>query len=386
MKKLTIFAVVLSLLTVISCNMSKQNSSEQKEQTMKSELKKANFETTIDGKQVSLYSIKNENGVEIDITNYGGRVVALMVPDKNGKFEDISLGYDSIQGYLAQEDFFGTLIGRYGNRIALGKFTLDGEEYTLATNNDPNHLHGGPGGFHARVWDVNQVDDQTLELMYVSPDMEEGYPGELSVKVVYHLTDDNELQIDYTATTDKKTIVNLTNHTYFNLNGAGNGDINGHELMVNADYFTPVDETLITTGELLEVEGTPFDFKELTAIGARVDEDYDQLKYGNGYDHNFVVNHEEPGDTTLAAKVVAPESGRTLEVYTTEPGIQFYGGNFLDGTAVGNKGKAYEFRSAFCLETQHYPDSPNKPEFPSVVLEPGDTYKSYCSYKFGVQE
>ncbi len=345
------------------------------------------FAGIVNGKQVKLFTLKNENGLVAQISNYGGRVISLWTPDKKGNFDDIVLGYASLEGYLhSNEIYYGALIGRYGNRIGNGLFYLNDTVYKLAKNdNGMNHLHGGVTGFNAVVWDARQPDDHTLVLNYVSRDMEEGYPGKLEVEVKYTLTNDNELRIDYDATTDKPTPVNLTHHSFFNLNGAGSGTINNHILQINADYYTPVDSMLIPTGEIVPVEGTPMDFREPTAIGKRIDEDFEQLKFGKGYDHNWVLNKSGNG-LTFAASVVAPESGRTMEVYTNEPGLQFYSGNFLNSSDTGKDGKVYEHRSALCLETQHFPDSPNKPGFPSVILNPGEKYKSVCVYKFGVEE
>lgn len=346
----------------------------------------ANFKTEHDGKPVDLYTLKNSNGMAVQITNFGAKVVSIFAPDKNGNFGDIVTGFDSAEDYFnTSESYFGATIGRYGNRIGNAQFTINDTVYNLAKNNGENALHGGIKGFFAVVWDANQIDDHTLELSYLSPDMEEGYPGNLNVKVVYTLTDDNTLKIEYRATTDKATPVNLTNHSFFNLEGDGSGDIKDQIMQINADYYTPVDSGLIPTGELAPVEGTPMDFRTPTAIGSRIDADFEQLKIGNGYDHNWVINPAASG-LNFAAKVVAPISGRTLEVYTNEPGIQFYGGNFLDGTVTGKGGKVYTFRSSFCLETQHFPDSPNKPQFPSTILEPGDEYYSVCEYKFGVEK
>jgi aldose 1-epimerase len=345
----------------------------------------ARFDSTVDGKQTKLYYLKSKGNVQVAITNYGAKIVSLLAPDKSGKLEDVELGYDNISRYVTtKERYYGGIVGRYGNRIAKGKFKLDGKEYTLATNNGQNHLHGGKKGFNDVVWDAEQTAPNSLKLHYLSKDGEEGYPGNLDVTLTYTLTDSNELKIDYSATTDKATVVNLTNHSFFNLAGAGNGTINDHIMMINADKFTPVDSTLITTGKLEAVKGTPMDFTTPTKIGERVDADFEQLKFGKGYDHNYVLN-KKGNELSLAAKVEEPVSGRTLEVWTTEPGIQFYGGNFLDGTDKGKDGKTYGHREAFALETQHYPDSPNKPEFPSVVLKPGATYTSECIYKFGVK-
>ena len=344
-----------------------------------------NFAKEVNGKTVQLYTLKNSHGMVAQITNFGGKVVALWTPDKNGDFDDVVLGFNTIDEYLeTSEKYFGSLIGRYGNRIANGQFTLNDTVYTLAKNNGNNALHGGITGFNNVVWDVERYDDRLLLLNYLSPDGEEGYPGNLKVNVLYQLTEENELRIEYRATTDKATPVNLTHHSFFNLNGAGNGNVLDHVAQINADRYTPVDETLIPTGELAPVAGTPLDFREPTSIGERIDADFDQLKLAKGYDHNYVLN---AGDEVLvfAARVSAPETGRTMEVYTNEPGVQFYTGNFLGGGAVGKEGIPYPFRGAFCLETQHFPDSPNKPEFPSTILNPGKKYFSVCVYQFGVE-
>jgi len=345
---------------------------------------KADFGKTPDGTAIQIFTLTNAHGVQARITNYGGAVVSLLVPDRSGKMGDIVLGFDSLEGYFnPNQAFFGALIGRYGNRIGHARFTLDGKEYALAANNNGNSLHGGNKGFDKVVWTPKELADGGLEMSYLSKDGEEGYPGNLKVTVVYHLTAANELKIDYTATTDKDTVINLTNHSYFNLKGAGNGDILDQIMMLNADKFTPVDGGLIPTGELKPVAGTPFDFTKPTRIGARINQDDEQLKLGKGYDHNWVLNRQGPG-LSLAARVVEETTGRTMEVLTTEPAIQFYTGNFLDGTVVGKGGKRYDQRSAFCLETQHYPDSPNKPNFPSTELKPGQTYKTTTVYRFGV--
>lgn len=340
------------------------------------------FRTEIDGKQTDLFILSNAQGMQVAITNYGGRIVSWMAPDRDGDFDDIVLGFDSIEGYLnANEVYFGALIGRYGNRIAGGKFSLDGTEYTLATNNGPNHLHGGPGGFHNVVWDAELLDKQNLRLTYFSEDMEEGYPGNLQVQVIYSLDEDNKLRVDYTAFADEKTVVNLTNHAFFNLAGAASGTINNHELVIDADAYTPVDSTLIPFGEIAPVQGTPFDFRQAKAIGRDLETDNEQLEFGMGYDHNFVLNKQREGALSLAARVREPESGRVMRIYTTEPGLQFYGGNFLDASDTGKEGKPYEFRTAFCLEPQHFPDSPNHENFPSTVLEQGSIYHSLSVYQ-----
>ncbi|WP_244526863.1 aldose epimerase family protein [Pseudozobellia thermophila] len=345
-----------------------------------------NFETVIDGDSVNLYTLKNKNGIEVALTNYGQRLISLHVPDKNGNFEDIVLGFPDLKNYLAKKNYYGATIGRYGNRIAKGKFTIDGKEYDLAINNNENHLHGGIKGFESVVWNVDRANDREIVFSRTSPDMEEGYPGNLNVTVTYTLTDDNELKINYRASTDKPTYVNLTHHSFFNLKGEGNGTVNDHVLMLNADSYTPVDSGLIPTGEIARVAGTPFDFTHPKAIGKDLNVEDEQLKYGNGYDHNFVLNKTPLNEDglVLAARVVEPSSGRTLEVFTDEPGVQFYGGNFLTGADIGKSGKPYVFRGSFCLETQHFPDSPNQPDFPSTRLDPGETYSSNCVYKFGV--
>jgi aldose 1-epimerase len=344
------------------------------------------FGTTPDGKSVSLFTLRNRNGVETRITNYGGIVVSLSVPDRNGKFDDVVLGFDGLAGYLQKDvPYFGALIGRYGNRIAGGKFTLDGKTYTLAKNNGPNSLHGGNVGFDKKVWTAEPgADGQSLKLTYTSPDGEEGYPGTLTATVVYSLSDADELKIDYTATTDKPTVVNLTNHSYFNLAGQGMGDILNHQLQINASRFTPVDKTLIPTGELKEVVGTPFDFTAPHTVGERINDKNQQLEFGKGYDHNFVLDGVSGPNAPprLAARVTEPASGRILEVYTNEPGLQFYTGNFLDGTFTGKQGRVYKFRYGFCMETQHFPDSPNHANFPSTVLRPGETYRTTTIYRF----
>ena len=358
----------------------------------KSKMQKQAFGKTEDGQRADMYTLTNKNGVEAAITNYGGTVVSLQVPDRLGKLADVVLGYDNVSGYADGKANLGAIVGRYGNRIAHGKFELGGASYTLARNNGENHLHGGIQGFNKRLWtakDESGGAGPALELNYVSKDGEEGYPGNLSVRVVYTLTSDNELKIDYSATTDKPTILNLTNHSYFNLAGEGNGDILQHQLMIDADRFTPVDATLIPTGELRKVKGTPFDFSTPTAIGARINEDDEQLKFGKGYDHNWVLAAGKTGaselELALAARLYEPQSGRVLEVWTTEPGVQFYSGNFLNANVRGKGGKVYDFRSALCLETQHFPDSPNHPGFPSTVLTPGRHYHSTTVFKFSTK-
>ena len=343
------------------------------------------FGKTSDGTEVYLFTLRNTKGAEALISNYGGLVTSLKMPDRNGKLGDVVLGYDNLAAYIKETPYFGALIGRYGNRIARGKFTLDGHEYTLATNNYPNALHGGVKGFDKVVWEPSILtgpDGAGLKLTYLSKDGEEGYPGNLSVTVVYTLTDDNALKVEYTATTDKDTVINLTQHSYFNL--ACRDSILDHVVMIPADKFTPIDSTLIPTGELQPVDGTPFDFRTPTAIGARINPDNEQLKFGKGYDHNWVIN-KPMGELGLMARVTEPTTGRVLEVLSTEPGLQFYSGNFLDGTLKGKGGTVYQFRSGFCMEPQHFPDSPNKPQFPSVVLKPGQTYRNTIIFKFSAR-
>jgi len=350
---------------------------------------KKSFGKTPDGQPLDLYVLTAKGGAEASITNYGGAVVSLKVPDRNGKLADVVLGYDNADGYVNDKSFFGALVGRYGNRIGHAQFALDGKTYTLAKNNGENSLHGGIKGFNKAVWTAKIIpakDGQSLELSYLSKDGEEGFPGNLKVSVIYTLTDSNALRITYSATSDKKTVVNLTNHSYFNLAGQGSGDILGHLLIIQADKFTPVDAGLIPTGEFRDVAGTPFDFRKELAIGARIDQDEEQLKLGGGYDHNFVLQRSNDPEESLAARVLEPVSGRILEVWTTEPGVQFYTGNFLDGKTIGKGGVTYPKRSAFCLETQHFPDSPNQPKFPSAVLNAGERYHTITTYKFSVKK
>lgn len=344
----------------------------------------ANFKTTIDDKPVDLYTLTNDNGLTMQVTNFGCRVVTLFTPDRSGNFDDIVLGYENIDRYVNNtgERFLGSTIGRYGNRIADGKFTLDGKEYTLSTYNNGQCLHGGDKGFDMVVWDVDSVAKDYILFSYLSKDMEEGFPGNLSVKMSYQLTQENEFRIEYSATTDKATPVNLTHHSFFNLKGEGNGTINTHELYIAADQYTPVNKVLIPTGELADVTGTPFDFRNPLPIGSRLDEKNEQFDNCLGYDHNFVLSRKTESDLELIASVYEPSNGRFMEILTTEPGLQFYGGNFFDGETLGKSGKPYKYRESLALETQHFPDSPNQEAFPSTILEPGKTYNHICVYKF----
>ncbi|MCC5904320.1 MAG: galactose mutarotase [Halomonas sp.] len=349
-----------------------------------------------DGRQVDVYRFTNANGIELQVTNYGGIILSLKTPNLAGEFDDIALGFDSLEAYLSDEyrqanPYFGAIIGRYGNRIANGQFSLNGEQYTLATNDGSNHLHGGQQGFDRVLWQAEPFDNDIgsgLVLRYTSEDGEEGYPGRLETEVTYTLTDNDELMVDYRAVTDKATPINLTQHSYFNLKGEGNDTILDHQLMINAAAFTPVNESLIPTGEIRSVEGTPFDFTQATPIGERIDQENEQLAFGGGYDHNFALERGDASsnELVLAAKVWEPQSGRAVEITTTEPAIQFYSGNFLAGDLIGKQGQAYQHRSGFALETQHYPDSPNQGTFPSTVLEPGATYRSRTVYRFSAQQ
>lgn len=376
--KNTLLTIGCGLFLLAACN------PKSAADTTLSGLKKSDFDTVVSGQQITLYQLKNKNGVEVALTNYGGRIVSIWVPDRQGHFGDIVLGHKSIADYIADKGGnFGALIGRYGNRINQGQFTLKGNTYQLPQNNYGHCLHGGDTGFHHRIWEATQPNAQTLILSCTSPDGEYGFPGTLKTQVTYNLSDDNALKITYEAETDKPTIINLTNHAYFNLSADPSTPILSQQLMLNADHYTPIDSTFMTTGEIAPVAGTPMDFRKLKAIGKEIDRtEFIQLKNGHGYDHNYVLNTR--GEISqVAAKAYDPGSGRFLEVYTNEPGIQFYAGNFLDGTVKGKKDIYYPFRSAFCLETQHYPDSPNKTEWPSVTLQPGEKYNSICIYKFG---
>ncbi len=375
MKAKVIFSSLLACILLASCAKTYD--------APKAKLNRADFQTEIDGKANDLYILKNANGIEITMMNYGARIVSIATPDKNGKFADIVLGFDHIQPYLDNATDFGALIGRYGNRIDKGQFAIDGVNYQVSVNDGTNSLHGGKKGFQYCMFDIEQLSDQELVVSYTAADGEMGFPGTLHVKASYKLTDCNALVIAYEATTDKPTVVNLTNHSYFNLSGDAQSVLD-HKLYLNADAYTPVNNIFIPTGELACVENTPMDFRRPCRIGERIDSDFEQLQLAGGYDHNWVLNTKCPKE--LAGKLADPSTGRTLEFYTCEPGVQVYTGNFLNGTLTGKHGVVYNKRAGICLETQHFPDSPNKPGFPSVVLRPGETYKSLCVYKFGICE
>ncbi|HZL79845.1 MAG TPA: aldose epimerase family protein [Candidatus Limnocylindrales bacterium] len=375
----TMAAGLLAVSLVGCATMSSSNKS--------STITKADFGKTSEGQAVEIYTLHNSKGAEARIMTYGGIVQSLSMPDKNGKFADVVLGYDNLQGYIDKTPYFGALIGRYGNRIGGAKFTLEGNTYTLATNNGPNTLHGGLKGFDKVVWTAKPsvgIHGPQLVLAYLSKDGEEGFPGNLEVTAIYTLTEDNELKLEFSAKTDRPTVANLTHHSYFNLAGQGNGDILGHVVYIKANQTTPVDSGLITTGEFADVTGTPFDFRKPAAIGARINDPDKILQYGPGYDHNWVIN-KPLGQFGLQARVVEPTSGRVMEVWSDEPGLQFYAGNFLDGTIKGKGGVAYQIHTGFCMEPQHYPDSPNKANFPSVELKPGQTYHNTIVYKFSAE-
>lgn len=375
--------VSASLLLGAGCRASLRRSNDAESPNLKlPPVTKESFGQTEDGRPVDLYTLRNDNGLTAKISTYGALLTEMRVPDRNGVGADVVCGFSDLDGYLAGHPYFGATTGRYANRIANGRFTLNGRDHVLATNNEPNHLHGGVVGFDKRVWDAAIARSSlgpAVKFSYLSPDGEEGYPGNLRVEVIYTLSHDNALHIDYTATTDQATPVNLTNHSYWNLGGEGAGDILDHELTINADRYTPVDDTLIPTGALASVAGTPLDFREPTAVGDRVDQVGGDP---TGYDHNYVLNKETDSALTFAAKLKDPDSGRVLEVWTTEPGIQLYSGNFLDGTLVGKAGTAYRKHAALCLETQHFPDSPNRPNFPSTILDVGETYRHSTVHKF----
>ena len=375
---------LVAIIAIVACT-PKQKEIVEESSTL-SGLKKSDFQSVVDGDSTDLYVLKNANGMEVAVTNYGGRIVSVMVPDKNGTLQDVVLGFDSVQGYTSVDNNLGATIGRYGNRIEKGKIKVAGVEYQLPLNNNGNTLHGGPQGYDKKVFKAIQPDSQTVVLTYLSPDGEAGFPGNLNVKVTMNLTNDNAIDIQYEADTDKETVVNLTNHSYFNLSGDPHNTVLDHTLMINADGYTPINDVSITSGKIDKVEGTPMDFKVPTPIGQRIDDTtFVQLKNGKGYDHNWVLNTN--GDITqVAATVVAPVTGIQLDVYTTEPGLQIYTGNFLNGTMTGKKGIPYNFRTAICLESQKYPDSPNKPDWPQPYLKPGEKYTSRCIYKFSVKQ
>ncbi|MDR0230739.1 MAG: galactose mutarotase [Dysgonamonadaceae bacterium] len=385
MNKKHLLIAVLAIFALTSCKCNKKcKESENTPEKTQSGLSFSAFKAGVDGKENNLYVMKNANGMEVCVINFGARIVSVLVPDKTGEMQDVVLGFDNINDFLNNKTDFGAAIGRYGNRVAKGKFNLDGVDYQLTVNNNGNSLHGGITGFQYQMFDITQVDSVTLECKFLSPDGDNGFPGNLDVKVIYKLTDDNAIDISYEAETDKPTIVNLTNHSYFNLSGNPNNLILDHILFMDCDYYNPVNANMIPTGEIAKVKNTPMDFTQPTIIGERIDDyTFEQLKLGNGYDHNWIFN--TPGDiNVLGCQAVCPLTGITLEVYTTEPGVQFYSGNFLNGTITGKRGIVYNKRAALCLETQHYPDSPNQPNFPSTVLRPGEKYTSRCIYKFGV--
>jgi aldose 1-epimerase len=377
MNKFSVWA--LAALVMASC------ATANKEKPTDSGLVRKNFQTNVSGKKTDLYVLRNANKMEVCVTNFGGRIVSVMVPDKTGTMRDVVLGFDSIQDYITIPSDFGASIGRYANRINQGRFTLDGKEYQLPKNNYGHCLHGGPKGFQYQVYTAKQLNPQELELTYLSKDGEQGFPGNLTCKVLMKLTDDNAIDITYEAETDKPTVVNMTNHSYFNLDGDASSNAE-HLLTINADNYTPVDSTFMTTGEIVPVEGTPMDFRTPTAVGKRInDYSFVQLKNGNGYDHNWVLNTK--GDITKkCATLESPKTGIVLDVYTNEPGVQMYAGNFLDGKVKGKKGITYRQRASVCLETQKYPDTPNKPQWPSAVLRPGEKYNSHCIFKFSVKK
>lgn len=384
-------SVLLIFTFIISCkDNSKQENSNESTQPLEEQINKEDlinskaFDTIMDGKQVKLYWLENKN-IKLAITNYGGRFVGLLVPDKNGNLVDVNIGLNSVKAYIeSTEPYFGATIGRVGNRIAEGKFSLEGKEYSIPTNNNGNTLHGGNKGFQDVIWDANQIDSKTLELQYISSDMEESFPGNLKVKVTYSLTDSNAVKMEYEARTDKLTVVNLTNHAFFNLNGEGSGTILNHTLQIFANKFTPVNQRLIPTGELKDVRGTPFDFTSPHTIGARIEVTNDQLKYGKGYDHNYVLNGTKVDDLNHAATIIGDKTGIKMDVYTEEPGLQFYSGNFMESKNLLKTGVKDDFRTAFCLETQHFPDAPNQPNFEPIILKPGQKYKTFSIYEFSI--
>lgn len=384
MKKIFYLGIALCLF---SCN-NKPTNQQQAEAPQITLMADSAFTKTVDGKEIKLYTLESGNGVTMQVSNFGGRVISLWTPDKDGKYEDIVLGHDNIDKYLNYEGerCLGPVVGRYANRIAKGQFTLDGKKYQLPVNNNGQTLHGGPEGFDMKVWNVDSVSKNEIHLSYISPDGEAGFPGTVNVKMIYTLTPDNEFKITYSATTDKPTHVNLSHHSFFNLKGTGNGTITDHLLTINASGIVPVDSVLIPTGKITPVEGTPFDFRTATAIGTRIDVDDEQLKNGLGYDHNWVVDKKNEKDVELVASLYEPVSGRVMEVWSDQPGIQFYSGNFLDAKVIGKYGKAHKYREAVALETQKYPDTPNQPQFPSTRLNPGEEYTQTCIYKFLIKK
>lgn len=384
MKKIFYLGIALCLF---SCG-NKQAKPEQTAESQITLMADSAFTKTVDGKDIKLYTLDSGNGITMQVSNFGGRVISLWTPDKDGKYEDIVFGHDNIDKYLNYEGerCLGPVVGRYANRIAKGQFTIDGVKYQLPVNNNGQTLHGGPDGFDMKIWNVDSISKNRIQLSYTSPDGEEGFPGTVNVKMIYTLTPENEFKITYSATTDKPTHVNLSHHSFFNLKGAGNGTITDHLLTINASGITPVDSVLIPTGKITSVEGTPFDFRTPTTIGARIDADDQQLKNGLGYDHNWVVDRKTEKDVEFIASLYDPTSGRVMEVWSDQPGIQFYSGNFLDGKVIGKYGKAHNYREAVALETQKYPDTPNQPQFPSTRLNPGEEYVQTCIYKFSTKK
>lgn len=385
MKK-SLLITLLAAGMLAACDSGEKKQESEDKPLMHTKMDPSKFEKSLEGGEVKLYRLFNNNGLEMTVTNFGARVVELYTPDRGGNFEDIVLGYDNLDDYVNHPNsYYGAPIGRYGNRIAGAKFTLQGKEYQLEANNGPNNLHGWPGGYHNVVWEVLEATDQRLAMKYISEDGHGGFPGTLTVYMTYSLTDDDEFKIEYEAETDKPTIVNLTHHSFFNLNGHGEGDVLNHKMQLNADHYTPVNEVLIPLGEIAPVEGTPMDFREPHLVGERIDDDFDQLKKGGGYDHNWVLNRQDSDKEVIwAGAAWVPENGRKMEVLTDQPGMQVYTGNFMDGKGKSKEGKIYGKRSAICFETQHFPDSPNQPQFPSVELNPGETYEHICIYKFSV--
>ena len=399
MKKMAIIFSAFAVASLASCNSSNSNKQTNTDSTSTNSVAstdsggnhfipdKKNFETTIDDKQTDLYVLKNHNGMEAAFTNYGGRLVSLVVPDKNGKMTNVVAGFNNVESYVkSTEPYYGATTGRYGNRIAKGKFTLDGKQYQLSVNNGVNTLHGGKKGFQYVVWNADKLNDSTIQFTYLSKDGEEGFPGNVNVKVTYSLTGDNSLKCEYEATTDKTTVVNLTNHAYFNLNGEGSGTILNHIVQIYAEKYNPIDSGWIPLGPIATVKGTPFDFTKPTTIGARINDDNQQLKNGQGYDHNFVLNGTKVDGLNHAATVTGDKSGIVMNVYTQEPGLQFYSGNFMAGKNTFSNGSKDDYRTAFAMETQHFPDSPNEPSYPSTVLKSGQLYKTYSLYNFSTSK